>query len=398
MNEIKILSVTELTRKIKNVVETSFTRVIVQGEISNFKRHTSGHLYFTLKDESAQIQAVLWKNRAISLFFTPQDGMNVIATGRITVYEVRGQYQIDIVDLKPRGIGELQMAFERLKQKLDKEGLFDPRHKRPLPQYPRRIGIVTSSTGAAIHDIINILSRRFPCIDVILYPVKVQGVGAAEEIVEAIESFNTVDDIDLLIVGRGGGSLEDLWAFNEEIVARAIYHSKIPVVSAVGHEIDYTIADFVADFRAPTPSAAAELVVPDRRELIEYIRNFCYNNEQLVQNLIKSLRQQISSIVVSYGFNLPKNMLQQHSQRLDELQRSIQQMISHTISLKKEKYHSLHQRAFSLNPEAVLKRGYAIVYRYGSVIDRAKRLQSKDNVDLHFYDGNASAEITKGGS
>jgi exodeoxyribonuclease VII large subunit len=398
MNDAKIFSVTELTRRIKSVIETSFTRVSVQGEISNFKRHSSGHLYFTLKDEITQIQAVMWRSRAASLFFTPQDGMNVIARGNVTVYEVRGQYQIDIVELSPRGIGELQLAFERLKQKLDGEGLFDPQHKKQLPKYPRRIGIVTSPTGAAIHDIINILTRRFPCLDVLLYPVKVQGEGAAEEIVRAINDFNTFGDIELMIVGRGGGSLEDLWAFNEEIVARAIYNSKIPVVSAVGHEIDYTIADFVADFRAPTPSAAAELIVPDRREVIEYIRNFCYNNERLVENLIKSQKQRISSLLVSYVFNRPKNMLQQHNQRLDDLQRSLQQIVSHTISIKQEQYSSFHHRIISLNPAAVLKRGYAMVYRNGVVVDRVKKLQPRDNVSLHFHDGDASAEIKKGGS
>jgi exodeoxyribonuclease VII large subunit len=403
MNETKIFSVTELTRKIKSVIET-LPRVSVQGEISNFKRHTSGHLYFTLKDETTQIQAVMWRNRAVSLRINEEegihleDGVKVIATGKVTVYEARGQYQIDVYGLIEAGIGELQLAFEQLKRKLDKEGLFDPSHRKPLPEFPQRIGIVTSPTGAAIHDLINILTRRFPCVEVLLYPVKVQGEGAAEEIVQAINDLNEFGDIDVMIIGRGGGSLEDLWAFNEEIVARAIYHSRIPIVSAVGHEIDYTIADFVADRRAPTPSAAAEIVVPDRRELIEYFRNFCYNNERLVENLITSRKQRISSILVSYGFNLPKSMLQQQSQRLDDLHRSLQQSVAHALSIRQEQYRSLHHRAIALNPDAVLNRGYAIVYREGVVVDRVKLLHSRDNVNLHFHDGDASAEIKESGS
>ena len=403
MNEIKIFSVTELTRTIKGVIDT-LPSVSVRGEISNFKRHTSGHLYFTLKDEATQIQAVIWRNRAAALCIDTEgdirlgDGMKVIATGKVTVYEARGQYQIDVFGIIDAGIGELQLAFEQLKRKLDREGLFDPAHRKPLPEFPKRIGIVTSPTGAAIHDLMNILSRRYPCVEVLLYPVKVQGEGAAEEIVQAINGFNEFGNIDVMIVGRGGGSIEDLWAFNEEIVARAIYNSKIPVISAVGHEIDFTIADFVADRRAPTPSAAAEIVVPDRRELIEYIRNFCYNNEKLVRNFITSRKEQISSIVGSYAFNLPRNMIQQQSQRLDDLQRSLQQMVIHTISIRNEKYNSLKHRILALNPESILKRGYAIVRRDGSVIGNVRALRPKDTVDLHFHDGNASAEITKGGS
>ncbi|MBI4546997.1 MAG: exodeoxyribonuclease VII large subunit, partial [Ignavibacteriae bacterium] len=242
--EAKILTVSELTRRIKSVLETGFLDVSVQGEISNCKLHSSGHLYFTLKDESSQLQAVMWRGRVMNLFFTPQDGMKVIARGNITVYEVRGIYQIDVLQLQPLGTGELQLAFERLKQKLAAEGLFAPEHKKPLPGYPARIGIVTSPTGAAIQDILSIISRRNPAVEVILYPVRVQGSGAAEEIATAIRDFDRYGEIDVMIVGRGGGSLEDLWAFNEEIVARAIYDSKIPIISAVGHEIDFTIADF----------------------------------------------------------------------------------------------------------------------------------------------------------
>src|SRR5450830_1303089 len=259
--EKNILSVTEITHRIKGVLEMGFSEVWVQGEISNCKNHSSGHLYFTLKDGSASLSAVMWRSRVAQLLFRPNDGMKVIVWGNITVYEPRGNYQIDCLQIQPVGIGELQLAFDRLKQKLSAEGLFDEAHKKPLPEYPEKIGIVTSPTGAAIQDMLNILARRFPALEVIVAPVKVQGIGAAEEIAEAIQDLNSLSDIDVIIVGRGGGSLEDLWAFNEEVVARAIYSSRIPIVSAVGHEIDFSISDFVADLRAPTPSAAAELVV-----------------------------------------------------------------------------------------------------------------------------------------
>lgn len=250
-NGKNVLTVTELTKQIKLSLETSFSRIWVQGEISNFKQHTSGHLYFTLKDEGAQLSAVMWRSRVPYLTFPVEDGMKVIARGSITVYPPRGNYQIDIEQMQPVGLGELQVALERLKQKLAKEGLFDSAHKKPIPEFPECIGIITSETGAALQDIRSVLSRRHPSVGVILIPVHVQGVGAAEEIADAIGRMNRYGNVDVLIVGRGGGSLEDLWAFNEEIVARAIYASKIPIISAVGHEIDFSIADFVADLRVP---------------------------------------------------------------------------------------------------------------------------------------------------
>jgi len=395
MNEQRTFTVSELTRRIKGVLETSFTNVAVTGEISNFKRHSSGHIYFTLKDEGAQLSAVMWRGRSMNLFFTPQDGMKVIAIGNITVYEVRGQYQIDVIQLQPLGIGELQLAFERLKQKLAAEGLFDAEHKKTIPEYPERIGIVTSPTGAAIQDILNILSRRFPAVEVILYPVKVQGEGAAQEIATAIQDFNKYGKIDVMIVGRGGGSLEDLWAFNEEIVARAIYNSKIPIISAVGHEIDFTISDFVADLRAPTPSAAAELVVKHQTEIIEYLRNFCYNIEQEIRNLIKSHKERIASLFQSYAFNRPFDIVRQFSQRIDELSRNIDRNILTTLNLNHQKLDSLIKRINSLNPTSVLERGYAMIYRDNKVIDRSYKLQSDDKIEIKFHDGNVPALIEK---
>jgi exodeoxyribonuclease VII large subunit len=387
------VTVTELTRRIKSVLETSFTTVSVEGEISNFKRHSSGHLYFTLKDEGAQLSAVMWRGRAGSLFFTPQDGMKVVASGKITVYEPQGRYQIDVVQLQPRGVGELQLAFERLKQKLSGEGLFNAEHKKPLPKYPERIGIITSPTGAALQDILNILSRRFPAVEVILYPVKVQGEGAASEISGAIKDMNHYGAIDVLIVGRGGGSIEDLWAFNEEIVARAIYNSKIPIVSAVGHEIDFTISDFVADLRAPTPSAAAELVVRHQSEVIENLRNFCYTIDQEISTIITSQKERISSLLHSYSFNRPLDVVRQYSQQLDEINRQVVSATSHMVTLIHQQVESYSKRLNSVNPDVVLERGYTIVYRAGTVIDRSKKLHSSDRIRIKFHDGETPANV-----
>jgi exodeoxyribonuclease VII large subunit len=309
------------------------------------------------------------------------------------VYQVRGVYQIDVEHFQPLGAGELQIAFERLKQKLSAKGYFDEEHKQPMPFFPQRIGIVTSSTGAALQDIINILSRRCPCIEVILNSVKVQGTGAAEEIAAAIKDFNAYENIDVMIVGRGGGSLEDLWAFNEEIVAKAIYESKIPVISAVGHEIDFTIADFVADLRAPTPSAAAEMVIRTRDEMVDIVRGFHYNLEQSVENILSEHKERIITLLRSYSFNKPIDTVRQHSQRLDELRRSLVRLASHNLILVRQQFSSMQKRMTSANPEAVLHRGYAMVIRDGRVIGASKQLQNQDDVDLKFHDGKVPAKI-----
>ena len=391
--ENNIVTVSELTRRIKGALESNFQNVSVKGEISNFKHHSSGHLYFTIKDESAQLNAVMWRGRAGELYFTPQDGMKIIARGRITVYEVRGVYQIDVAHLQPLGVGELQLAFERLKQKLDAEGLFDPEHKKPIPRYPERIGLVTSPTGAAIRDILNIISRRFPAVEVILCPVSVQGTGAAKEIAEAIDDLNRYSKIDVMIVGRGGGSVEDLWAFNEEVVARAIYASTIPVISAVGHEIDFTIADFVADLRAPTPSAAAEMVVPDLAEYVESVRNYCYTSEQFVSERLTAERQKLSTLLRSYSFHRPHDMVRQFSQHLDELHRSLERIVAHTVVLTRQHIEALRQRVISVHPDNVLRRGYAMVSKNGTIINRAAELSAEDLIRLKFHDGNVDAKV-----
>jgi exodeoxyribonuclease VII large subunit len=390
-----ILSVSELTRRIKGMLERGFPVVALQGEISNYKQHSSGHLYFSIKDEHAQIQAVIWRSRAAGLTFTPQDGMKVFARGKITVYEVRGVYQIDVVELRPLGTGELQLAFERLKQKLAARGYFEAARKKPIPRFPRRIGLVTSPTGAAVRDIVQIIARRWPMVEVILTPVNVQGSGAAGEIARAIRDFNEWGMVDCLIVGRGGGSLEDLWAFNEEAVADAIYQSAIPIVSAVGHEIDYTIADFVADLRAPTPSAAAELVVPSRLEMLEIVRNNCYTIGQSVKDRVVSEREKILGILRSYSFNRPVDLLRQHSQQLDEVRRAMARSVMNVYSMAREQWSSLDKRIQSVSPTRILRRGYVIVRREGEIIGSAKHLRSADAVDLDYHDGTVPAVIQK---
>ncbi len=393
MSDKHILTVSELTRQIKGVLELGFTNVWIQGEISNFKLHSSGHLYFSLKDEQSQISAVMWRSRAGQLRFRPQDGMKVMVRGNISVYEPRGSYQIDCLQIQPLGKGDLQIAFEQLKQKLNDEGLFDEDRKRSIPEFPNRIGIVTSPTGAAVHDMISVFSRRFPSVELIIVPVKVQGVGAAQEISDAIRMLNSLSDIDVMIVGRGGGSLEDLWAFNEEIVARAIFSSAIPVVSAVGHEIDYSISDFVADLRAPTPSAAAELTVKDRNEVVELIRNFCYTMSNSMTNSVESYKKSIIHLTKSYSFNRPNDLLRQRGQHVDELQRRLEQNLAHHFKMVRQRSASLSARINSLNPRSVLRRGYAIIKQENVVISSAGATKVHKTGTVEFHDGIVNIEF-----
>ena len=391
--EKNIISVTEITRRIKSVLERGFNEVWVQGEISNCKLHTSGHMYFTLKDEGAQLSAVMWRSRVAQMLFRPNDGMKVIVRGNITVYEPRGNYQIDCLQLQPVGMGELQLAFDRLKQKLSAEGLFDEAHKKPLPSYPQKIGIVTSPTGAAIHDMLNVLARRFPALEVIVAPVKVQGIGAADEIAQAIRDMNTLPGIDVMIVGRGGGSLEDLWAFNEEVVARAIYSSGIPIISAVGHEIDFSISDFVADLRAPTPSAAAELVVKDRNEIIDILRNFSYTIQNLAASRIQSSKERVHTLVGSYSFNKPLDLFRQRGQMVDDLERRLHHITGHRFGMVRQQVQSLSKRIRSVDPQLTLKRGYTIVYRGQKIIPAAANVSEKDRLTIRFHDGSADSIV-----
>ena len=389
----RILTISEVTRLIKTSLEESFPQVWIEGEISNFKRHSSGHLYFTLKDEGAQISGLMWRSRADNLLFTPEDGMKVQARGSITVYPPRGNYQIDVVRMLPVGVGELQLAFEQLKKKLEAEGLFDASRKKLLPEFPKTIGVVTSPTGAALQDIRSVVERRQPSVEIVVAPVRVQGPGAAEEIAEAIRDMNRYGNIDVLIVGRGGGSLEDLWAFNEEVVARAIDESVIPIISAVGHEIDFSIADFVADLRAPTPSAAAEIAVRDRSEILDILANYCYSMKQNLTERLKTYRERVGSLLASYSFNRPKDLLLQYSQRVDEIERRMTTLATSTLERSKEELATLTQTLEALGPRNVLKRGYALVMKEGKPIMRAEGLEEGDRAELRFHDGSRKARI-----
>jgi len=391
--EQKIYKVVELTREIKELLEMSFPMLWVEGEISNFKQHSSGHLYFTLKDEYSQLNCAMWRFRANGLLFQPQDGMKVIVNGELQVYEKGGYYQLIVHQIQPAGIGALQMAFEQLKQKLHAEGLFDEQFKKPLPKFPERIGVVTSPTGAAIRDIVSVISRRFPGVQIILYPVRVQGEGSAIEIATAIREFNEYGDVDVIIVGRGGGSLEDLWAFNEEIVARAIFDSQIPIISAVGHEIDFSISDFVADKRAPTPSAAAEMVVRDRTELLGVIDYYYEKLVNLMKREIQNYREKLFNIQRSYAFRKPEDVIYQKMQRVDEIQRNLIVNFSHTLELRSQTLFRLEQQLKALNPTAILKRGYSICYKDGQIVKDVKQLNVLDMVQVRLAKGQFLSQV-----
>jgi len=334
----KIFSISELTQGIKNLLEREYADVWVTGEVSNFRAAASGHLYFTLKDANAQLRAVCFRNQARYLKFKPQDGISVIARGHLSVYEARGEYQLYVEYLEPAGLGALQLAFEQLKQKLAAEGLFDITRKKPLPLLPRAIGVVTSPTGAVIRDILRILRRRFRNMNVLIYPVKVQGEGAAEEIVEGIKYFNREQNVDVVILGRGGGSLEDLWAFNEEVVARAIAASRIPVISAVGHETDFTIADFVADLRAPTPSAAAELVVHRKEDFISELENRARRMVQIVRLQLSQARQRLTELRMHHAFQTLATRLAERAQRVDDVIASLERSIRSRLNVARQEW------------------------------------------------------------
>jgi exodeoxyribonuclease VII large subunit len=334
----KVLTVTELTQQVKGVLEKNFAEVWVQGEISNFRPAGSGHLYFTLKDAGAQLRAVCFRNQARYLKFKPQDGISVIARGRLSVYEARGEYQLYVEMLEPAGLGALQLAFEQLKAKLAAEGLFDAARKKPLPALPRTVGVVTSPTGAVIRDILRVLKRRFRNMNVLLYPVRVQGEGAAKEIAQGVEYFNHHAPVDVVIVARGGGSLEDLWAFNEEVVARAIAGSKIPVISAVGHETDFTIADFVADLRAPTPSAAAELVVHRKQDYVTEIQNRARRMAQVFRLKLSEASERLTELKMHRVFHTLATRLDERAQRVDDIVVSLDRCLRARLNSARQRW------------------------------------------------------------
>jgi len=377
----RIYTVSEVTREIRTTLEEKFPTLWVEGEISNLKKHSSGHLYFSLKDPEAQISCVMWRGRNQQLLFQP--------FGNLTVYERQGRYQLDVYQIRPAGIGELQLAFEAMKRRLAEEGLFLPQHKQALPDFPQNIGIVTSPTGAAIRDIVSVISRRYPSVNLILTPVRVQGEGAAAEISQAIGDFNVYGNVDVIIVGRGGGSLEDLWAFNEEIVARAIFQSKIPIVSAIGHEIDFSISDFVADVRAPTPSAAAEIVVKNREELIQNIYTWTDRLLRNLENRIIRYREKIDAFQRSYGFRWPQDRIRENKLHIDDLTKNMETILFHRLENKHAEVERFLGKLQSLNPANVLNRGYSITTRVSDnfVLTRASDVVKDDKVRIRFSKG-----------
>ncbi len=390
-------TVSEITRLIKVTLEDAFYSVWVEGEISDFKRHSSSHFYFTLKDEQAQLSSVMWRGKNINLFFTPQDGMKVLAKGRVTLFEKAGRYQLDVDLIQPLGVGELQIAFDQLKKRLHEEGLFDEKFKKILPLYPDSIGIVTSPTGAAIRDIKSVIQRRFPGVQMILCPVRVQGDGAAEEIAQAINDFNDYDAVDVLIVGRGGGSLEDLWPFNEEIVARAIFKSDIPVVSAVGHEIDFSISDFVADLRAPTPSAAAELVVRDAAREWRHCVEKLHRIHKVIIDRVQFSRDKVENLELSRALQMPLELVKQPSLHLDLLTTKLESAYKNLIGDKIIYIRQIELLLKSYDHEAVLKRGFSITYlkKDDSIVKNKRQLEIGDEIAVKFAHGNADASVTE---
>jgi exodeoxyribonuclease VII large subunit len=382
-----ILTVTQLTYQLKNLLEGTFPDVWIEGEISNLTVPQSGHVYFTIKDEHSQIKAVLFKSSQRHLKFTLQHGMQVICRGRVSVYEPRGEYQLIIEYVEPKGVGALQKAFEELKARLEKEGLFDRGRKKPLPILPKNIGIVTSPTGAAIRDILRVIKRRHPRMAIRIYPVPVQGPESAPAIVEAIGYFNRERNVDVMIIGRGGGSLEDLWAFNEESVARAIHASRIPVVSAVGHETDFTIADFVADLRAPTPSAAAEMIVESEAHLRAAILSF---ESRVAMSMHRKL-ERLRATVRHAGRLLadPRKKLEQLSQRLDEMLGRLGLGLRHHVRRDRALLTSLTGALDHLNPLGILSRGYSVTRRLpdGLILKDASDVKPGDRISTKLHQG-----------
>jgi len=396
MNERMTLSVTQLNEYIKMLLDGNpvLSDVLVRGEISNFTNHRTGHFYFSLKDESGIVRAVMFKAYASRLAFLPEDGMRVTVHGRVSSFVRDGQYQIYVDDIQTDGVGSLYIAFEQLKRRLEAEGLFDKERKRPIPKLPRRIGIVTSPTGAAIRDMINVLGRRFPYAEIVLYPALVQGQGAAPSIIEGIRYFNETRSADVLIVGRGGGSMEDLWAFNDEDLARCVAASAIPIISAVGHETDFTICDFAASMRAPTPSAAAELAVPDTDDIKRRLENVNTRNRNTIQANLSRARQKLDSISKMGVLSSPDRLLDERRMNVLYCSEKLQRQASEALSGGKIRFAGIAEKLSALNPLGIISRGYsAVTGESGEVIRSASQLKKGDSVKIRFYDGYAEAEI-----
>lgn len=397
MQNTLVLSVSQLNRYIKMNFDAdeNLANIFISGEISNFTNHyRTGHLYFTLKDDSAAVRAVMFNSSAKRLKFMPEDGMKVIARGRVSVYEASGQYQLYVDDMQPDGVGALNLAYEQLKEKLQKEGLFSELHKKPLPPYPEKVGVITSPTGAAVRDIINVLGRRFPYAEIVFCPVLVQGDGAHLQLTNAVNLFNSERAADVIIIGRGGGSIEDLWEFNDEGLARAVYNSEIPVISAVGHETDFTICDFVADMRAPTPSAAAELAVPDANELqyaLSALKNRMFLN---VSSGIADRRSRLEYLTSKGALKSPDEMLSNRSQRLDTAFSKMLSSFENRIGGKKVEFISAATALSKLDPMSVLMRGFAFVSdKSGKNVFSSQTLAKGDKINVRFHDGSAVCEV-----
>lgn len=411
------ISVSQLNKYIKKIMDKdpNLNTIYLKGEISNFKAYRSGHYYFSLKDEESRIKGVMFKSYAQKLEFLPKDGMNVLVRGKVSVYTVNGDYQIYVKKMVEDGIGNLYIAFEQLKNKLEKEGLFRKEIKKSIPKFPKRIGVVTAPTGAVIKDIISTTKRRWPLCEIILFPSKVQGNQAAQEIVNQIKASEKYD-LDLLIIGRGGGSIEDLWSFNEEIVARAIYDYKKPVISAVGHEVDYTIADFVADLRAETPTAAAEQAVPDLKEIKTKLNNFETRSEKAIKNKLEIYKQKLEHISSKSFFSNPEDIYQIKSMKFDEVVRKLEFNAKNLIYKNKNKIDTLKNsfifkqphkildnKRFELNeyinkleilnPLSTLKRGYTLTKKNNKVIGSSKDLKKGDELEIEFKDGNINTKV-----
>ncbi len=396
MTGFAVLTVSQLNQYIKSLLESDsrLESVYLRGEISNFTKHfASGHMYFTLKDSGAAVRAVMFKNAAAWLKFTPENGMSVVVQGRVSLYPRDGSYQIYVNDMQPDGVGALAIAFEQLKRRLEAEGLFDAAHKKPLPEYPRRLGIITSRTGAVLQDIRNVLSRRFPAIEAVLYPVQVQGDGAPGQIVAALDWFAREARCDVLIIARGGGSLEDLWCFNDERLARAIFACPIPVISAVGHETDFTIADFVADLRAPTPTAAAELAVPDAAELRYRIAMLQSSAYSTVRSRLLDYRGTLDAFRHERLESFAEDYFRRCREKLDGLRRQTDREAERRFTKERGRLEALTLLLDGCSPTRILARGFAAVSRNGKAVTSAGTLEAGDRLTLRFADGERGAVV-----
>ena len=410
------LTVTQINKYIKYKFEndSNLNLVYLKGEISNFKNHSSGHLYFTLKDENSRIMAVMFRNNAMKIKFNPTDGTKVLVIGRIYVYEANGNYQIYVEEMMEDGIGNLALEFEKLKKKLSEKGYFDERFKKPIPKFPKKIGIITATTGAAIRDIITTINRRYRNVELDIFPCLVQGVGAKEDIVRNLNLANNFD-LDVIILGRGGGSIEDLWAFNEEIVAEAIFNSKIPIISAVGHEIDFTISDFVADLRAPTPTAAAELAVPSTIELISYINQLNIRRNKGIVNIINKNKEKLLSLTSSYILKNPESIYEVKAQKIDNLVEKLlfiikskldnnynnlkhievrfNNNIKNTLNNKTNRYINILNKLEALNPILTIKRGYTITSINDKSFNSINSVKKDDIIKTKVMDGYIKSKV-----